>query len=103
MLLFLYLFRTIKPVLTKPEAGLTLIVGFGGVSILLALLYRFVRRKVYHDDDNVDTAFDAGGRVSTSLTAVTVASQFMWPGDVMQSSTIAVKVRVHVMGFVIFS
>ena len=53
-----------------------------------------VRKYVYHDVDNVDTTFDAGGRVSTSLTAVTVASQFLWPGDFLQSSTITVKVHV---------
>jgi len=71
-----------------------LILGFGGMSVLLALLYRFVRKHVYHDANNVDVAFDAGGRVSTSLTAVTVASQFLWPGDILQSSTITVKVRL---------
>lgn len=84
-------FGSIKPVLEKYEAGLLLLLGFAGMSIILALLHRLVRKHVYHDVNNVDTAFDAGGRVSTSLTAVTVASQFLWPGDILQSSTIAVK------------
>ncbi|XP_052797300.1 uncharacterized protein LOC128229424 [Mya arenaria] len=84
-------YGSISPVLQKYETGLLLILGFGGISIILALLYRLVRRRVYRDVNNVDTAFDAGGRVSTSLTAVTVASQFLWPGDILQSSTITIK------------
>ncbi|KAL4230282.1 hypothetical protein ACF0H5_010667 [Mactra antiquata] len=84
-------FGAIHPVLERYETALLLLVGFAGVSIILALLHRFVRKHVYNDVNNVDTAFDAGGRVSTSLTAVTVASQFLWPGDILQSSTITVK------------
>lgn len=88
----LYFHSSIRPVLEKYETALLLLLGFAGVSIILALLHRLVRKHVYHDANNVDTAFDAGGRVSTSLTAVTVASQFLWPGDILQSSTITVKV-----------
>ncbi|XP_060551994.1 uncharacterized protein LOC132713418 [Ruditapes philippinarum] len=84
-------FGSIQPVLEKYETGLLLLLGFAGVSVILALLHQLVRKHVYHDVNNVDTAFDAGGRVSTSLTAVTVASQFLWPGDILQSSTITVK------------
>ncbi|XP_045204552.2 uncharacterized protein LOC123557251 [Mercenaria mercenaria] len=84
-------FGSIQPVLEKYETGLLLLLGFAGISVILALLHRLVRKHVYNDANNVDTAFDAGGRVSTSLTAVTVASQFLWPGDILQSSTITVK------------
>ena len=84
--------RSVDPVLEKYETGLLMVVGFGGISLLLAVIHRAVRKYVFHDQNNVDTAFDAGGRVSTSLTAVTVASQFLWPGDLLQSSTITVKV-----------
>ena len=77
----------------KSETALLLLLGFGGMSLCLAILHRALRRYVFHDEHNVDTAFDAGGRVSTSLTAVTVASQLLWPGDLLQGSTITVKVR----------
>ncbi|KAH3741533.1 hypothetical protein DPMN_048258 [Dreissena polymorpha] len=87
-------YGSIPPVFERQEAALLMILGFGGVSVLLALLHRQVRKRVFHDDNNVDTAFDAGGRVSTSLTAVTVASQFLWPGDILQSSTITVKTGI---------
>ena len=81
------------PVLEKYETALLMVLGFGGISLILAILHRTMRKYIFHDQHNVDTAFDAGGRVSTSLTAVTVASQFLWPGDLLQSSTITVKVR----------
>ena len=80
------------PVLERYETALLLLLGFGGASLCLAVLHKCIRRHVFHDADNVDTAFDAGGRVSTSLTAVTVASQLLWPADFLQGSTITVKV-----------
>lgn len=47
---------------------------------------------MFHDDDRLDTVFDAGGRVTFSLTAVSVASQLLWPADFLQSSTLMSKV-----------
>ena len=58
----------------------------------LALLYNFIRRRVFGEGDSLDRAFDAGGNVSFSLTAVTVAVQLLWPADLLQSSSVASKV-----------
>ena len=52
-----------------------------------------VRKYVYHDSDNLDTAFDAGGKVSIGLTATTIVSQWTWSATLLQSSTVASKVR----------
>ncbi|KAH9509963.1 hypothetical protein Btru_044732 [Bulinus truncatus] len=81
----------IQPLLSKNEASLLLLLGFGGLSILLAFIYVFIRRKVFNDHNNLDSTFDAGGNVSASLSAVTIASQMLWPADLMQSVTVAVK------------
>ena len=70
-----------------------MILGFGGFSILLAVLHNSVRKYIFHDEHNLDTTFDAGGNVSLSLTAVTVASQLFWPGDILHSATLTTKVR----------
>jgi hypothetical protein len=51
-----------------------------------------VRKYVYHDADNLDTAFDAGGKVSIGLTATTIVSQWTWSATLLQSSTVASKV-----------
>lgn len=69
-----------------------MILGFGGFSILLAVLHNSVRKYIFHDEHNLDTTFDAGGNVSLSLTAVTVASQLFWPGDILHSATLTTKV-----------
>ena len=52
-----------------------------------------VRKYVYHDADNLDTAFDAGGKVSIGLTATTIVSQWTWSATLLQSSTVASKVK----------
>ena len=52
-----------------------------------------VRKYVYHDADNLDTAFDAGGKVSIGLTATTIVSQWTWSATLLQSSTVASKVN----------
>ncbi|XP_070197555.1 uncharacterized protein [Littorina saxatilis] len=78
-------------VLDKSQAALLLLLGFGGFSVLLAILYISIRRYVFRDADNLNTTFDAGGRVSMSLTAVTVASQLLWPGDLLQAATVTIK------------
>ena len=54
-----------------------------------------VRKYVYHDADNLDTAFDAGGKVSIGLTATTIVSQWTWSATLLQSSTVASKVICH--------
>ncbi|ESO89504.1 hypothetical protein LOTGIDRAFT_165098 [Lottia gigantea] len=81
----------VKPVLDKHETALLMLLGFGGFSIILALLHNAVRKYVFHDEHNLDTTFDAGGNVSLSLTAVTVASQLFWPGDILHSATLTTK------------
>ncbi|GFS03818.1 urea-proton symporter DUR3-like [Elysia marginata] len=68
-----------------------MLVGFGGFSIILALVHNSIRKHVFHDEHNLDTTFDAGGNVSLSLTAVTVASQLFWPGDILHSATLTTK------------
>ena len=52
----------------------------------------YSRRRVFKDFHRLDVVFDAGGRVSLSLTAVTVTSQLLWPADFLQSPTLASKV-----------
>ena len=47
---------------------------------------------MFHDEYKLDTVFDAGGRVSLSLTAVTVTSQLFFPGDFLTHSTFITKV-----------
>ena len=54
-----------------------------------------VRKYVYHDADNLDTAFDAGGKVSIGLTATTIVSQWTWSATLLQSSTVASKVSTN--------
>ena len=54
-------------------------------------MYSQVRKHVYHDSDNLDTAFDAGGKVSIGLTATTIVSQWTWTATLLQSSTVASK------------
>ena len=47
---------------------------------------------MFQDKSNLDSAFDAGGKVTTSLTMVTVGVQLLWPADLLQSSTVTAKV-----------
>ena len=76
------------------EAVLLLLLGFGGFSVFLAVGYNWIRRHVFRDVSNLDTSFDAGGRVSMSLTAVTVGVQLLWPADLLQGATVTSKVCV---------
>ena len=78
--------------MSRSHAALLLLLGFGGFSVVLAFLYISIRRHVFRDADNLNTTFDAGGQVSMSLTAVTVASQLLWPGDLLQAATVTIKV-----------
>ncbi|KAL4230108.1 hypothetical protein ACF0H5_010493 [Mactra antiquata] len=81
----------ISPTIPKSHVALLLMLGFCGFSLLIAGGYRSLRKYIFHDDQNLDTVFDAGGRVSFSLTAVTVTSQLLWPADFLQSSTLTSK------------
>ena len=63
----------------------------------LCLIFSKVRRHVYHDADNLDTAFDAGGKVSIGLTATTIVSQWTWSATLLQSSTVASKVSENIL------
>ncbi|XP_035829821.1 uncharacterized protein LOC101856160 [Aplysia californica] len=83
--------RIVEPRIEQYEAVLILILGFAAFSVALALLYNFIRRRVFGDSHNLDQSFDAGGHVSTSLTAVTVAVQMLWPADLLQSATVTAK------------
>ena len=46
--------------------------------------------------DNIDTDFDAGGKVSVGLTATTIVSQWIWAATLLQSSAVGSKVRNRV-------
>ena len=54
-------------------------------------MFHLIRKKFYHDADNLDTAFDAGGQVSIGLTATTIVSQWTWTATLLQSCTVASK------------
>ena len=62
----------------------------------VCFVFSKVRRHVYHDADNLDTAFDAGGKVSIGLTATTIVSQWTWSATLLQSSTVASKVSENI-------
>ncbi|KAK3801516.1 hypothetical protein RRG08_000368, partial [Elysia crispata] len=66
---------------------LNLLCGISLASVLLALVYRSVRRQVYGDDHNMDLSFDAGGKVSSSLVAVSLAAHLLWPSHLVQGAS----------------
>ena len=74
------------------EAVLLLLLGFGGFSIFLAVGYNWIRRHIFRDVSSLDASFDAGGRVSMSLTAVTVGAQMVFPADLLHGATVTSKV-----------
>ena len=43
---------------------------------------------------NLDTDFDAGGKVSVGLTATTIVSQWTWAATLLQSSGVAARVSL---------
>jgi uncharacterized protein YneF (UPF0154 family) len=77
--------------------GSALLVFFltGAFSAGVAAAFQAVRKYVYHDADNLDTAFDAGGKVSIGLTATTIVSQWTWAATLLQSCTVATRVSIH--------
>jgi len=72
-------------------AALLIFLGVGVFAAGIAQAFQMVRKYVYHDADNLDTAFDAGGKVSIGLTATTIVSQWTWSATLLQSSTVASK------------
>jgi cbb3-type cytochrome oxidase subunit 3 len=91
-----------KAALTKPivrgvqptvnlGAALLIFLFVGVFAAGIAYAFQMVRKHVYHDADNLDTAFDAGGKVSIGLTATTIVSQWTWSATLLQSSTVASK------------
>lgn len=86
-------FLSISPILEKHESALLMILGFAGFSILLAITHNAIRKYIYKDAHSLDTVFDAGGKVTLSLTAVTVTSQLLWPADFLQITTITINVK----------
>jgi len=72
-------------------AALLIFLGVGVFAVFIAQAFQQVRKYVYHDADNLDTAFDAGGKVSIGLTATTIVSQWTWSATLLQSSTVASK------------
>ena len=73
------------------SAALIIFVMVGVFAAGIAQAFQMVRRYIYHDADNLDTAFDAGGKVSIGLTATTIVSQWTWSATLLQSSTVASK------------
>merc|ERR1719431_1737283 len=84
----------------KPTVGLgaalLIFLGVGIFAVGIAQAFQMVRKYVYHDADNLDTAFDAGGKVSIGLTATTIVSQWTWSATLLQSSTVASKYGIHI-------
>jgi len=72
-------------------SALLIFLGVGIFAVGIAQAFQMVRKHVYHDADNLDTAFDAGGKVSIGLTATTIVSQWTWSATLLQSSTVASK------------
>ena len=75
-------------------SALIIFLMVGVFAAMIAQAFQQVRKHVYHDADNLDTAFDAGGKVSIGLTATTIVSQWTWSATLLQSSTVASKVRI---------
>ena len=44
--------------------------------------------------NELDTSFDAGGKVNAGLTATTIVSQWTWVATIVYSSTVATKVSL---------
>jgi len=86
----------VKPTVSL-QAALLIFLGVGIFAVFIAQAFQMVRKYVYRDADNLDTAFDAGGKVSIGLTATTIVSQWTWSATLLQSSTVASKVRGETM------
>ncbi|CAG5131507.1 unnamed protein product [Candidula unifasciata] len=81
----------IEPSIEMYEAIIIMLVT-GFLALMVAVLFTAIRKHVYKDqDDQVDTSFDAGGKVNAGLTATTIVSQWTWAATLLQSSTVAAK------------
>merc|ERR1712226_1784232 len=80
----------VKPTVSL-QAALLIFLGVGIFAVIIAQSFQMVRKYIYKDADNLDTAFDAGGKVSIGLTATTIVSQWTWSATLLQSSTVASK------------
>merc|ERR1711910_310680 len=80
----------VKPTVSL-QAALLIFLGVGIFAVFIAQAFQMVRKYVYRDADNLDTAFDAGGKVSIGLTATTIVSQWTRSATLLQSSTVASK------------
>merc|ERR1712013_152368 len=80
----------VKPTVSL-QAALLIFLGVGTFAVFIAQAFQMVRKYVYRDADNLDTAFDAGGKVSIGLTATTIVPQWTWSATLLQSSTVASK------------
>ncbi|KAF0290949.1 Urea-proton symporter DUR3 [Amphibalanus amphitrite] len=80
----------VRPAVSQAEAA-GVLVGVGLLAACVAFTFTAIRRHVFHDADSLDTAFDAGGRVSVGLTATTIVSQWTWAASLLQSCTVAAK------------
>ena len=80
----------VQPTVSLGSAMLIFIL-VGVIAAGIAQGFQMVRRYIYHDADNLDTAFDAGGKVSIGLTATTIVSQWTWSATLLQSSTVAAE------------
>lgn len=56
------------------------------------VFYCFIYLCFVNFQANLDTDFDAGGKVSIGLTATTIVSQWTWAATLLQSSGVAAKV-----------
>ena len=74
----------VQPTVSLGSAMLIFIL-VGVIAAGIAQGFQMVRRYIYHDADNLDTAFDAGGKVSIGLTATTIVSQWTWSATLLQS------------------
>ncbi|KAL3875049.1 hypothetical protein ACJMK2_037988 [Sinanodonta woodiana] len=70
---------------------LLIVIGFGVFTSLVTILFQSIRKHVYSDKNLLDTAFDAGGKVSFGLTATTIVSQWTWAATLLYSCTVASK------------
>ncbi|XP_076358107.1 uncharacterized protein LOC143250869 isoform X2 [Tachypleus tridentatus] len=73
------------------QMSIFIFIGVGAFAALIAFGFHMVRKYIYHDSGNLDTTFDAGGKVSIGLTATTIVSQWTWSVTFIHSSTVASK------------
>lgn len=55
-----------------------IILLFGVVGFLVAVIYRLLRKLLWGDGHLIDTFFDAGGRVNFAMIGIAVISRWLW-------------------------